>query len=406
MTFQYTVKARDGRLSQGLVDAATLAEARRQLLERGLYALSLKEAGTKPAVIEQAPAKKFFGSRIGKSDVLMVTCQLSVMSQAGIDLAEALRGIAANCPHPGMKQVLNELYDDVSAGKSVSVAMERHTKVFGESYIAAIAAAEASGTMTNALRRLAELLRNEIRLRGTLAAALSYPLALGTICFLVVGVMFFVVLPQFAKVFENIGKTPPPMTSMLLNVSTTLRENGLLLIASGLAAAGGIWYLARLPQTKRLWYGIQLNNVVSRGAVRPLLLGHTFRLLSAMLQSRVPLLDAIKLCEKSVRNVYYRELFQRLAQEVEIGHKIADTLSATPFIPPSAAQMVQTAERSGKLGEILETVGLFYEEEGERQLQKMVKLLEPVIVVFMGSIVATVVASVVLPLLDVSTVSS
>jgi type II secretory pathway component PulF len=149
-----------------------------------------------------------------------------------------------------------------------------------------------------------------------------------------------------------------------------------------------------------------LNNVVSRRAVRPLLLGHTFRLLSAMLQSKVPLLDAIKLCEKSVANIYYRELFQRLAQEVEVGHKIADTLSATPFIPPSAAQMVQTAERSGKLGEILETVGLFYEEEGERQLQKMVKLLEPVIVVFMGSIVATVVASVVLPLLDVSTVSS
>lgn len=406
MTFEYTVKTRSGSLSQGVIEAASSAEARRQLLEQGMFALSLKERRhTAPRPSLHAQKRPLFGSRIGKSDLLMVTCQLSVMTQSGIDLAEATRSIAQSCPHPALKEVLESLYEDIAAGKSMSAAMERQSKVFGESYVAAISAAEASGTMTTALNRLAELLRNEIRLRGTLVSAMAYPGALCGIAGLVMGAIFFFVLPQFAEVFRDMGVDPPPLTSLLLGIGSTIRENLLLFLLGICGAVAGIGSLVQQPRTRRAWDDFQLNGFLLRGAVRPLLIGQSFRLLATMLQSNVPLLETLQLCRRGTRNSFYRDLFRQLEQEVEIGHGISETLTRTPFIPPGAAQMVQSAEQAGKLGEILETVGLFYEEQGERELNKLVKLMEPMIVVVMGVIVSLVVASVVLPLLDVTSVS-
>jgi type IV pilus assembly protein PilC len=406
MTFEYTVKTRSGSLSQGVIDATSSAEARRQLLEQGMFALSLKERSrAAPRSAVQEPKRPLFQSRIGKSDLLMVTCQLSVMTQAGIDLAEATRNIAQSCPHPALKKVLETLYEDVASGQSMSAALERQKRVFGESYVAAISAAEASGTMTTALNRLAELLRNEIRLRGALLSAMAYPGALCGIAGLVMAAIFFFVLPQFAEVFQDMGVDPPPLTSLLLGIGSAVRENLLLfLLGAGGAVAGG-WYLVRQPRTRRMWDNFQLNGFLLRKAVRSLLIGQSFRLLATMLQSNVPLLEAIRLCQRATRNSFYRDLFRQLEQEVEIGHGISETMMAAPFIPPGAAQMVQSAEQAGKLGEILETVGLFYEEQGERELNKLVKLMEPMIVVVMGVIVSLVVASVVLPLLDVTSVS-
>lgn len=406
MNFQYVVKAKDGSQSRGRIEAPSAADARRMLLEQGKFALSLSEVSAGMNGPLQLKRQKtqltLFAPKISKADVLMTTSQLYVMSQAGIDIAESIQSVAENCTHKEMRRVLNEIYSDVATGLSVSVALEKHVHVFGESYVSAIAAAEASGTMTAALKRLSEMLQNEIRMRGTIGSALSYPLALSVISIAVIGAMFFFVLPQFGEVFQNLGKTPPPFTTMLLSLSQTLKENMLfVLLGMGALIAGGVYSLIA-PATKRFWHSVVINVFPLHKAMRPLLMGQMFRLLSTMLQSKVPLLEAIKLCQRSVKNLHFRELFQALEDEVQVGNGMSDTLTKAPFIPPSAAQMVRTAERSGKLGEILETVGKFYEEEGERQLQKLVKLLEPIIVVGMGVVVAGVVASVIIPLLDVS----
>lgn len=409
MNFQYVVKSKDGNQSCGSIDAPSAADARRLLLEQGQFPLSLTAAssGAGAQTLQRKSSGlsmqiNLFEPRVSKSDLLMTTSQLYVMSHAGIDIAESIQSIAENCTHPGMKKILDQIYSDVATGLSVSVALEKHVKVFGESYVSAIAAAEASGTMTQALKRLGDMIRNEIRLRGTIGSALSYPLALCTISMGVVGAMFFFVLPQFGSVFENLGKTPPPFTTMLLGIAKVLKENLLIVGLTALGIVGGAVYSFLAPATKRFWHSIAINTVPIRKATRPLLMGQMFRLLATMLQSRVPLLEAIRLCQRSVKNLYFRELFQKLEQEVQVGHGLSDTLAKTHFIPPSAAQMVRTAERSGKLGDILETVGQFYEEEGERQLHKLVKLLEPIIVVGMGVLVAGVVAAVIIPLLDVS----
>jgi type II secretory pathway component PulF len=404
MNVQYVAKARNGAQSSGLLDVSTLAEARRQLLEKGLFPLALTELLSSAAPAVRMPL--FRRTRIGKADLMMATCQLTVMARAGIDLAEALRNVATHCPHPALKQVLRTVLDDVTSGLSFSVALQRQVEVFGEAYVSAIAAAEASGTVAASLNRLTELLRNEIRIQSSVRSAMAYPVALIGVAGLVITAMFAFVLPQFEGVFRDLGTPPPPATRMLLGISSFLRTHWIALLAGAAGVGLAAGEVLRRPWTIRFWHRFQLNNPLMRRATRPLLAGKAFRLLATMLQTGVPLMDAIRLCRRSARNVEYQDLFQRIAHEVESGRGMSATLEAVPFLPGGAAQMIRTAESTGRLGEVLETVGSFYEEEGERELRQVVKLLEPAIVVVMGVLVSLVVAAVILPLLDVSSVSS
>lgn len=404
MQFQYTAKTTVGQTSSGMIEAASLSEARQQLREQGLFILSL---ATQRAAAFRSGKRRLTFSRSGvkKVEVLMLTSQLAIMCQTGVDLAEALQNLAEQCPNPTLKKILDAVYQDVSSGIPVSVAMKKHSHIFGDAYVASIAAAEASGTMTEVLIRLADLLRNDIRLRSTLRSALAYPIVLGVVALGVVAALVLFVLPQFSKVFIDMGTPAPPMTQMLMDAANALRDNFFILLA---VCGGGVWALSRFWSTDRgshFWDGLVLNTVLIRNATQPLLLGRMFRLLGTMLQSGIPLLEAIRLCRSSVQNRYYRDLFDSLEQNVINGEGLAKALSAAQFVPSGAKQMVITAERTGKLGTVMQSVGEFYEDEGERQVHELAKLLEPAIIVFMGVIVAFVVLSIMLPLLDVSTMS-
>jgi type II secretory pathway component PulF len=145
--------------------------------------------------------------------------------------------------------------------------------------------------------------------------------------------------------------------------------------------------------------------MVVGGATSAICTGRTFRLMGVMLMSGVPLVDAIRLCRLASRNRLFRELFDDVESDVLHGEGLGRRLLASPILPAGAAQMVATAERSGKLGEVLKMVGEYFEDEGERRLREVVKIIEPAVIVLLGVVVAGVALSVVLPLLDVSTVT-
>jgi type II secretory pathway component PulF len=404
MRFLYSAKAASGQTSAGVLEAATLAEARRQLRAQGLYVMSLTgEAAT--AARARPQAARGHSRRVRKTDLLMLTSQLAIMCQSGIDLAEALHNASRQVTNPTLRAALESICRDVEDGKSASSAFERHASIFGGAYIAAIAAGEVSGTISQVFERLADLLRNEVRLRNTLASILVYPAILIGVGLTVVAAMIFFVLPQFAKVFRDLGSPAPPLTQLLLDAGQQMRDHALyLLLACGAAA----FVLARAWSTETaqtLRHRLVLNTAVVRDATRSLLTGRTFRLMGTVLQTGIPLLDAIRLCRSSVPNQLYRRLFDTLEQDVLNGGSMSRALAQSAFVPAGAAEMVATAERTGRLGPIMLLVGEFYEDDGEQRLRRLVKLLEPAIIVGMGAVVAIVVLAVMLPLLDISTVS-
>ncbi len=367
--------------------------------------MTLHATGDVLAGADAEPTSRWSSRRVRKTDLLMVTSQLSIMCAADIDLAEALRSVARECRHPVFQETLNEIYEDVSHGLSASAAIQKHRHIFGEAYVASVAAAEASGSVTQVLPRLAEMLRNEIRLQSGLAAVAAYPVVLCGVAGIVLTVLVFFVLPQFSEVFETLGRPAPPMTALLLDTAQLLRAN-VLWIVGGLVMAGvGLSQVVRSDAACRYLDNVLLNGPFVKNATRALLTGRTFRMMGTMLQSGVPLLEAVQMCRTSVRNRLFRELFHDLETDVVNGNGVGAVMRQAEFIPPGAAQMIATAEQTGKLGDVMELIGEFYEEEGERLVRGAVKLLEPAIIVVMGVVVAGVVLSVILPLLDVSTIS-
>ncbi|MDZ4685948.1 MAG: type II secretion system F family protein [Planctomycetaceae bacterium] len=402
MNFQYQAKDRKGERTTGSIDAESLAAARAQLREQGLFVLALQ-----PGLLLSVPQvhrARLTKRRVGKNDVLMVTYQLAIMLQSGVDLSEAVRGSAEHCQNASLKTVLEAIHEDVTSGQPMSEAMRKHVHVFGEAYVASISAAEASGTMADVLKRLAELTQNEIRLRNTIVGVITYPAILFSLAIAVGIALVGFVLPQFATVFENLGNPPPPLTQFLIGGASWIRHH--LLIVGGVAVGCllVLWQVYHSGWLKRVGDRFVLTGPIISKAAQALFIGRAFRLLGNMLESGVPLLDAIRLCRKAVPNQLYYVMFETLEQDVINGKGITDTLARTPFIPPGATQMVATAERSGKLGQVLQTVGQFYEDDGERLARQLAKLIEPAVIVTMGGVVSVVVAAIMLPLLDLSTI--
>ena len=403
MNFTYKAKEASGVASSGVINADSVAHARQLLRGEGLFPITIH--GDKRSTAKLKANTRVRGGRVRQSDLLMVTSQLSIMSKSGVDLADSLQGVAEECTNGVLKKALQQVHDDVSAGDTVSAALDKHRRIFGDTYIVAIQAGEASGQMSEVLDRLTKLLRYEIRLSNTVKGIMTYPLILFAVAFLVSGALLFFVLPQFAKVFADLERPVPASTQFLLDLSVFLRGNVQYMIPALIAAGFGLWKAMHMESVRLLFDRMLLKAKGIGPAMQGLSCGRLFTLMGSMLQSGIPLLDTLCLCQTASRNRLLQQLFKRLEDDVINGRGISPGLATADCIPGGAAQMISTAERSGRLAEVMATVGEFYEEEGERQIRQAVKILEPAIILGMGVFVSFIVMSIMLPLLDVTTVS-
>lgn len=403
MKLQYQAKDRSGQTVTGELEAASLADGRLQLRRQGLFPMSLKPLAAGAAVEAAAAPRRT--RRVKSGELVTMLSQLTIMCQSGVALADALHHLAKSARGAALKNVLQRLDEDVASGASLSAALRNHPGVFSDTFVAGIAAGEQSGNLVQVLERLSGLLRNERRLRKSIWAMLTYPLLLCIVMVLVlVGLVFFV-FRRFGEVFAGFGHPPPPLTQFLLNVGEFARTNILLILLGAVVLAGGMVYFRTLPAASRLWDYFVMNTVVIRNATRTLTTGRSFYLLGTMLQSGVPLLDSLRLCRSTARSYLFRNLFDQMEQDLLQGRAISGPLESATFLPSDAAQMIATAERSGRLGQVLLTVGHYYDEEGETSVRNIVKLAEPALIVALAAVVGTVVLSVMLPLFDASTMA-
>jgi type II secretory pathway component PulF len=399
MQFAFTAKSMQGQTSSGMLSAESLAMARQQLRQQGLFPLSVKAAGDKPAS-ERGSWLQTNRRGVPRKELQNFTAQLAIMTKAGIDIAGAIESLAGQCQHPWLRQTLETVHSDVVGGKSVSTALRDHRDVFDEAYIATVAAGEASGRLPDVLGRLASIQRAELRMASARRTLLAYPIILTVVSGLVVlGLMFFV-LPQFADVFAQFDMPLPTITECLLVVSGELRGRWWLWCGLAVAAIAGWRLWRKSPSGRRAWDSFVLTVRPIRGVTQNLWTGRVFRLLGIMLDSGVPLVEALHLARSAVANHHFQALFDRLQNEVLNGRGLAESLGAASFIPNGVTEMIATAEKTGALAMVTQVIGEHYEEEGETRLRELASLVEPIIIVVMGVIVASIVLAVVLPMFD------
>ena len=358
------------------------------------------------SAVEKQVVRKRVRGRVPSSRVLLTLNQLAVMSQNGIEIADAIESVAMHCKDDRLADSLDRIHDAINSGHSLSSAIAQHGDYFPHTLAPLLAAAEASGGVPETLRRSCSRMRGELQIRGTIAGALIYPVILVGASFFVISALILGVLPQFSHVFISMGKPVPVYTQCLLDFGTVLRSYWMFILPTVLGATVAAVCFRKHPIIQKPLAKLFMYGPMIRGAYRPMQAGRNLRTMAAMIAGGVPMLDAVRLSRQTASDPYWRGLLSKMENQLIDGLPASSAMIDADFIPPETAQMMATGEKSGRIAEVLEDIGIFYEEEATRHIKRLVVALEPTIILGMGIIVAGIVMSVMLPMLDVSTMRS
>lgn len=332
--------------------------------------------------------------------ILSITKQLALLVETGVDISEAISVISDQVPDGPIRSAWMTIRDDINDGKSLSLALHQQKGVLGAEYVVSISAGEASGRLVEVLKNTASKLERDIDLQWSTQSALAYPCVLCVVAFGVVNSLIWFVLPQFEKVFENMNFSPPWITQVLLDGARVIRNYFALIAIGFIALVSAIVLTWRHPK-----FAVKRDRVLCAlpiigKAYRNLATSGFFLLCGTMLKHGVPLLETLQLCSRATFSPTLRRILEETEQEVLVGRNLSYTLAKSTFLPAGAASMIMMAEKSGNLDRVMITTGEYFEKEGVQSLQQALKLLEPILIVCMGGLVALVITSVMLPMMD------
>lgn len=333
--------------------------------------------------------------------LLLVFRQLALLIETGIDIAEAIELVAKSCGQVALQECLLQILDDINNGKGLGLAVTEQEHVLGHQVVASIRAGEASGRMTEVLRQIAAQLEENQSIRATIIGSLAYPTILCAAAGVVASILVWFVLPQFEESFLSMGVVPPMLTKLLFDVSGFVRNNVALVGIGAAASLGAIFFAAMQPSVKQAFYRLCFRSPLLGRALRNLSVGQLFLSLGHLLGNGLALLEAIQLVKKSTQGGVLGPLVEAWEHDVLEGRGLTYSLDEFKFLPEGSDAMLIMAERTGKLESVLTTAGAYYRDEGSSQMRQALKLSEPLIIIVLGIFVGIVVASVLLPILDV-----
>jgi type IV pilus assembly protein PilC len=292
----------------------------------------------------------------------------------------------------------------VQAGTDFSAALARHPKSFPRILVALIKAAEKSGMLSKLMKRANAYLRDEQETLRRVKGALTYPGIM--LAFAVTTTIFLLafVLPKFTTIFASKGAALPLPTQILMTMSGFIVNHwAILIIASGIIGVGGFFFFSSVIG-QRVWHFIQLNTPLMGPMFKKLHLSRGLRMVGTMASSGVTLVDCVGTAKDLCGNVYYRELWDEVLQQIQTGKQMSEPLSHSPLVPKSVAQMIHSGEKSGKLGQITEQVAEFSEQELKETITELTRYIEPAMIVVMGAIIGGVALALMLPIFTISRV--
>jgi type IV pilus assembly protein PilC len=399
-TFAYRARSGSGEIVTGSMVAASAEEVGARLRAEGKYVLAVddkplrSDAPLDAAQIRRNEAAK----RVRREDVIAFCQQLAVMLETGVPLAEALDAFCRQTTRKEFRAVLEVLRDDIYGGENFSVAMARWPRVFPRLMISLMKASEASGTMDLMLGRIGDYLQKERRTVKQIKGALSYPMfMMGTGLVLSIFLMVFI-LPRFAKIYEQRAAALPVPTRILLAASEFLTSQYMYYGPALLLLGAGLYFFLKQPVGRRTVDWLRLNAPVLRTMYSQLYVTRSARTMSTLVPAGVNILDVIDICRGVTDNVCYNGLWDDMEKGVREGRQISDAVSQSPHVPPNVASMIASGERSGQLGEVMERIAEFSEQELDSAVKQVTSYIEPIMVILMGIVVGGVAMALLLPI--------
>ena len=387
----------EGRVFSHVEPATSLEEARQKLVERGLYVYSVESRGGRLAGL----LRQRSGRQIGGSEFVILNQQFNTLIKAGLPILKSLDLLATRATAPKLRPVISQIRDRVREGKSLSEAVDE-AGVFSKVYSTAILAGEKSGNLPGVLDYYIAYQRVSTGVRKKILASLVYPTLLICVAVIIVTYLVTAVIPKFALLYHDLNVELPGPTRLLIALTVDYRFVFLGAVASLALAAAGIFLWSRTDEGGAAFDRFKFRLPVIGDTLLKFQVAQFSRTLSTLLTGGTPLVAGLQTASDAITSKLLRSTVSRSTQMVREGESLHGALASSGTVPELALDMIEVGESSGALAPMLNSVAEFYEEEVSLRLSTLVSLIEPILLIFMGLIVAFILISLYLPIFSFS----
>ncbi len=402
MTFSYQARDGSGNIVNGIQEAINEDNAVTSLMSRGLMVLSLQQKAA-------ATRKKAKAWTVKETDLVLFTRQLATMIEAGISLVQALTALYEQCDpkrQKNLRHVISDVTSRVQGGETFHESIAKHPRVFNRLYVSMVKAGEAGGLLSEILDRLAGFLEASARLRKKVKSAMTYPVIVISIAFLITTFLIVRVVPVFGEIFKDFGANLPAPTQFLIDLSDFIRAKWYFMILGIGGTIFGIRYFLRTTRGRQLSDRWKLKLPVFGPLIHKISMSRFSRTFAQLIRSGVPILEVLDIVGGSSGNHVVEESIKGVSSDVEKGDNLSVALSKKKIFPPMMLRMVAAGESTGRIDTMLEKMADFWDEEIEALLDALTSLIEPLLIVFLGVIVGGIVIAMFLPIFKLNEVVS
>jgi type IV pilus assembly protein PilC len=413
-TFQFEAMDHTGKEVKDTVDAATAEEAQQLIRQKGFFVTKISERAAKAAKGKKGSkgaAKKlgtgskkrkkaFTIGKVSSKNLTTFTRQLSTLQDAGLPILRSLRILEGQSKPGVLKNSLMDVIDDIESGSTLSEAMAKHPKCFDRLYCNMVKAGEAGGALEAILQRLADFKEKSQTLKRRVKGAMIYPIVVILVATCIVGFILYFIIPKFKAIFADFGVDLPTMTIVLLKASDFIIQKFWVVIVTPIV----IWILLKLLYRNktgayildRLWLMVP----VMGGIIEKSVVARTMRTLGTLVQSGVPILEALSIVRDTAENAVFERAFTRIYESIREGETIAQPLKEARVVDDIVVNMIDVGEETGDLDTMLNKIADNYDEEVEVLVDSLVSLLEPIMIVVLGGIIGFIVIALFMPLIQ------
>jgi type IV pilus assembly protein PilC len=393
--FSWDGRSRDGKNVKGVMEAANEGAVSAQLRRQGIMPGRIKKAGGGLDMELKIPGME---QKVTTKDLVVFTRQFATMIDAGLPLVQCLDILSSQQENKTLKQALMQIKDDVESGSTFADALGKHPKIFNELYVNLVAAGEVGGILDTILNRLAVYIEKALKLKKQVKSAMTYPTTIISIAFIVIAVILIFVIPSFEKMFADFGGALPVPTQIVINMSNFIQDYILVIIG---VVVGLVFLFKKTYATdkgREVIDDIALKAPIFGVLIRKVSVAKFSRTMSTMISSGVPILDGLGIVEKTAGNRTVEKAIAKVRASISEGKTIAEPLKESGVFPPMVCQMIEVGEQAGALDAMLSKIADFYDDEVDDAVGNLTAMMEPLLMLFLGTTVGGLVIAMYLPI--------
>ena len=387
--FAYEGKLADGTIKKGELEAENKNAAQAQLRKQRITPTKLK---TKPKEIV------LIKPRVKPKDIVIFTRQFATMINAGLPLVQCLEILGSQVENPTFKEVILKVKSDVEGGTTFAEALAHHPKVFDSLYVNLVAAGEIGGVLDTVLNRLAQYMEKAEALKSKVKGAMTYPIIVLAVAFLVVAILMIFVIPTFKDMFTQFGSALPGPTQLVVDLSNFFRTKWWVMIIVIIAVIAGFKYAKTQEKSRLELDRLALKLPIFGPLIKKVAVAKFTRTLGTMITSGVPIMDGLEITAKTAGNKVVENGIIAVRKAISEGKSMAEPLHDTGIFPGMVVQMISVGEATGALDQMLNKIADFYDEEVDTAVDALTSALEPLLMVFLGGVIGFVVVAMYLPI--------